>query len=110
MNLWSSELAKLVANAMLAQRVSSITSIGAVCERTGANIDEVAQAVGLDPRLGSRFLKAGMGFGGSCFKKDILSLAYLANSLELPEVGEYWTQVLKINEFQRTRFVAQDPD
>jgi UDPglucose 6-dehydrogenase len=90
---------------MLAQRVSRINSIGAVCERTGANIDEVAQAVGLDPRLGSRFLKAGIGFGGSCFKKDILSLAYMANSLELQEIGEYWMQVLKINEFQRTRFV-----
>lgn len=104
-NLWSSELAKLVANAMLAQRVSSINSISAVCERTGANIDEVAQAVGLDPRVGSRFLKAGIGFGGSCFKKDILNLVYLANSLKLPEVGDYWAQVLKINEFQRTRFV-----
>jgi UDPglucose 6-dehydrogenase len=90
---------------MLAQRISSINSISAICERTGANIDEVAQVVGLDARLGSRFLKAGIGFGGSCFKKDILSLVYLANSLELPEVGEYWTQVVKINEFQRTRFV-----
>ena len=106
-NLWSSELAKLVANAMLAQRISSINTISAVCERTGANIDEVAQTIGLDQRLGSRFLKAGIGFGGSCFKKDILSLVYLANSLELPEVGEYWLQVLKINDFQRVRFVQR---
>ena len=106
-NLWSSELAKLVANGMLAQRISSINTISAVCERTGANIDEVAQTVGLDQRLGSRFLKAGIGFGGSCFKKDILSLVYLATSLELPEVGEYWMQVLKINEFQRVRFVQR---
>lgn len=106
-NLWSSELTKLVANAMLAQRISSINAISAVCERTGANIDEVAQTVGLDQRLGSRFLKAGIGFGGSCFKKDILSLVYLANSLELSEVGEYWMQVLKINEFQRIRFVQR---
>jgi UDPglucose 6-dehydrogenase len=92
---------------MLAQRISSINAISAVCERTGANIDEVARTVGLDQRLGSRFLKAGIGFGGSCFKKDILSLVYLANSLELPEVGEYWMQVLKINEFQRIRFVQR---
>jgi UDPglucose 6-dehydrogenase len=106
-NLWSSELAKLVANAMLAQRISSINTISAVCERTGANIDEVAHTVGLDQRLGSRFLKAGIGFGGSCFKKDILSLVYMAKSLELPEVGEYWLQVLKINEFQRIRFVQR---
>jgi UDPglucose 6-dehydrogenase len=106
-NLWSSELAKLVANAMLAQRISSINTISAVCEHTGANIDEVARTVGLDQRLGPHFLKAGIGFGGSCFKKDILSLVYLANSLELPEVGEYWMQVLKINEFQRIRFVQR---
>lgn len=106
-NLWSSELAKLVANAMLAQRVSSVNTISAVCERTGANIDEITKSIGLDGRLGSKFLKAGIGFGGSCFKKDILSLVYLANSLELPEVGEYWMQVLKINEFQRVRFVKR---
>lgn len=106
-NLWSSELAKLVANAMLAQRISSVNTISAVCERTGANIDEVTQTIGLDGRLGSRFLKAGIGFGGSCFKKDILSLVYLSNFLELPEVGEYWMQVLKINDFQRVRFVKR---
>ena len=106
-NLWSSELTKLAANAMLAQRISSINTISAICERTGANIDEVAHAVGLDPRLGSQFLKAGLGFGGSCFKKDILSLIYLSNSLGLQEVADYWQQVLIINDFQRTRFVNQ---
>lgn len=106
-NLWSSELSKLVANSMLAQRISSINTISAICERTGADIDEVAHSIGLDPRLGPKFLKAGLGFGGSCFKKDILSLIYLAQSLELPEVGEYWQQVLSINEFQRNRFVKR---
>lgn len=104
-NLWSSELSKLVANAMLAQRISSINTISAVCDHTGADIDEVAKAIGLDQRLGGRFLKAGLGFGGSCFKKDILSLVYLARSLHLPEVGEYWMSVLHINDFQRDRFV-----
>lgn len=92
---------------MLAQRISSVNTISAVCERTGANVDEVARVIGLDQRLGSRFLKAGIGFGGSCFKKDILSLIYLANSLELPEVGDYWMQVLNINDFQRVRFVKR---
>jgi UDPglucose 6-dehydrogenase len=106
-NLWSSELAKLVANAMLAQRISSINTISAICERTGADVEELAHTIGLDQRIGSKFLKAGIGFGGSCFKKDILSLIYLANSLELPEVGEYWMQVLKINEMQRVRFVRR---
>jgi UDPglucose 6-dehydrogenase len=106
-NLWSSELAKLVANAMLAQRISSINAISAICERTGADVDEVAHVIGQDQRLGSRFLKAGIGFGGSCFKKDILSLIYLSNCLELPEVGEYWMQVLNINDFQRVRFVRR---
>ena len=104
-NLWSSELTKLAANAMLAQRISSINSISAVCERTGADIDQVSYAIGLDPRLGPKFLKAGLGFGGSCFKKDILSLIYLSSSLDLPEVADYWQQVLLMNEFQRTRFV-----
>lgn len=104
-NLWSSELAKLVANAMLAQRISSINTISAICDQTGADIDEVSKAIGLDQRLGSKFLKAGLGFGGSCFKKDILSLVYLARSLHLPEVGDYWMSVLSINEFQRDRFV-----
>lgn len=104
-NLWSSELAKLVANAMLAQRISSINSISAVCEATGADINELSYAIGLDTRLGAKFLKAGLGFGGSCFKKDILNLVYMAHSLHLPEVGEYWLQVLKINDYQRERFV-----
>lgn len=98
-NLWSSELTKLAANAMLAQRISSINPISAVCERTRANIDEVALAIGLDPRLGPKFLNAGLGFGGSCFKKDILSLIYLSSSLSLPEVADYWQQVLLMNEF-----------
>jgi UDPglucose 6-dehydrogenase len=106
-NLWSSELSKLVANAMLAQRISSINTVSSICERTGADIDEIAKAIGLDPRLGSKFLKAGLGFGGSCFKKDILSLVYLAQSLNLEEVAEYWMQVITINEFQRNRFVKR---
>ena len=106
-NLWSSELAKLVANAMLAQRISSINAVSAICERTGANIDEVAMPIGLDQRLGSQFLKAGIGFGGSCFKKDLLSLVYLASSLELPDVAKYWMGVLRINEMQRVRFVRR---
>ncbi|PSS08983.1 hypothetical protein M430DRAFT_146463 [Amorphotheca resinae ATCC 22711] len=106
-NLWSSELSKLVANAMLAQRISSINSISAICEQTGADVDELAKAIGLDMRLGPKFLKAGLGFGGSCFKKDILSLVYLAQTLHLDEVAEYWTQVLTINEYQRNRFVQR---
>jgi len=106
-NVWSSELAKLVANSMLAQRISSINSISAICERTGANIDEVAKSIGLDTRIGDKFLKAGVGFGGSCFKKDVLSLVYLAESLGLPEVGEYWRQVVSINRYQRDRFVTR---
>jgi len=106
-NLWSSELAKLVANAMLAQRISSINTVSAICEQTGADVDEIAKAIGLDGRLGSKFLKAGLGFGGSCFKKDILSLCYLADTLHLEEVADYWMQVLTINEFQRNRFVKR---
>ncbi|KAG0653062.1 UDP-glucose 6-dehydrogenase 2 [Hyphodiscus hymeniophilus] len=106
-NIWSSELSKLVANSMLAQRISSINSISAICEKTGADIDEVAKSIGLDPRIGNKFLRAGLGFGGSCFKKDILSLVYLAESLGLDEVAEYWQQVVTINEFQRARFVRR---
>lgn len=106
-NVWSSELAKLVANSMLAQRISSINSISAICERTGADVDEVARSVGCDPRIGDRFLKAGIGFGGSCFKKDILSLVYLAESLDLDEVAEYWLQVVKMNEYARERFTRR---
>jgi UDPglucose 6-dehydrogenase len=103
-NVWSSELAKLVANSMLAQRISSINSISAVCEKTGADVDEVSKAVGVDPRIGDKFLRAGIGFGGSCFKKDILNLVYLAESCGLEEVGEYWRQVVKMNDYARDRF------
>ncbi|KAH9213309.1 udp-glucose 6-dehydrogenase [Leptodontidium sp. 2 PMI_412] len=106
-NTWSSELSKLVANAMLAQRISSINSISAICEKTGADITEISQSVGTDPRIGSKFLQAGIGFGGSCFRKDILSLVYLAETLGLEEVAEYWTQVLTINTWQRTRFTRR---
>lgn len=106
-NTWSSELAKLVANSMLAQRISSINSIAAVCEKTGADVDEVAAAIGVDPRIGDKFLKAGIGFGGSCFKKDVLSLVYLAQSLGLDEVAEYWRQVNTMNEYSRDRFAAR---
>ncbi|KAF3398545.1 UDP-glucose 6-dehydrogenase [Penicillium rolfsii] len=103
-NAWSSELAKLVANAMLAQRISSINSISAICEKTGAEVDEVAKAIGMDVRIGPQFLKAGLGFGGSCFRKDIASLAYLAESLGLDDVAHYWRQVNVMNERQRDRF------
>ncbi len=105
-NLWSSELSKLVANAFLAQRVSSINSVSALCEKTDANISEVARAVGLDSRIGAKFLKAGVGFGGSCFKKDILNLVYLCQYYGLPEVADYWESVVKINEYQQDRFIA----
>ena len=104
-NLWSSELSKLVANAMLAQRISSINSVSAICELTGADVDEVARAVGMDSRIGPRFLKASVGFGGSCFKKDILNLVYLCESLGLSEVAEYWEKVIAINSWQKDRFV-----
>lgn len=103
-NVWSSELSKLVANSMLAQRISSINSISAICERTGADVDEIAHSIGLDPRVGPKFLKAGIGFGGSCFRKDISSLIYLSKSLNLPEVADYWQGVLDINMYQRNRF------
>ncbi|KAI1824034.1 nucleotide sugar dehydrogenase [Xylaria intraflava] len=106
-NVWSSELSKLVANAMLAQRISSINSISAICEKTGADVDEVAVSIGRDPRIGGKFLRAGIGFGGSCFKKDVMSLAYLAESLGLGEVSEYWRQVVKLNEYQRERFTQR---
>jgi UDPglucose 6-dehydrogenase len=106
-NLWSSELSKLVANAFLAQRISSINSISALCEATGANVDEVAHAIGRDSRIGPRFLKASVGFGGSCFQKDILNLVYLCEYFGLPEVAAYWDQVIKINEFQKHRFAAK---
>lgn len=106
-NLWSSELSKLVANAFLAQRVSSINSISELCEVTGANIDEVAYAVGQDNRIGSKFMKASVGFGGSCFKKDILNLVYIARSYNLFKVADYWEQVVAINDHQRARFAER---
>lgn len=102
-NLWSSELSKLVANAFLAQRISSINSISALCESTGANIMEVSKAVGTDSRIGKKFLNPGPGFGGSCFKKDILNLVYLCRHYGLYEVGDYWEQVIKINLWQQKR-------
>ena len=102
-NLWSSELSKLTSNAFLAQRISSINSISALCEKTGANIQEVAKAIGADKRIGDKFLEAGPGFGGSCFKKDILNLVYLCEYFDLKEVANYWEGVLKINEWQQNR-------
>ncbi len=102
-NLWSSELSKLTANAFLAQKISSINSISALCEETGADVKEVSKAIGMDKRIGSKFLNSGPGFGGSCFKKDILNLIYLCNYYGLEEVGEYWAKVLKLNEWQQNR-------
>ncbi|NOY59866.1 MAG: nucleotide sugar dehydrogenase [Calditrichaeota bacterium] len=104
-NIWSSELSKLVANAFLAQRISSINSISALCETTEADINEVANAIGKDHRIGSNFLNASVGFGGSCFKKDILNLVYICESYGLTEVARYWENVVKINEYQEDRFV-----
>jgi UDPglucose 6-dehydrogenase len=106
-NLWSSELSKLVANAFLAQRVSSINAIANLCEKTEADVTEVAHAIGLDNRIGSRFLKASVGFGGSCFRKDILNLVYLCEYYNLPEVAAYWEQVVTMNEYQQRRFVSR---
>ncbi len=102
-NLWSSELSKLAANAFLAQRISSINSISAFCEATGADIKEVAKAIGTDKRIGNQFLSAGPGFGGSCFKKDILNLVYLSGYFGLPEVANYWNQVVLLNTWQQDR-------
>lgn len=104
-NLWSSELSKLVANAFLAQRISSINAISALCEKTEADITEVSRAIGMDSRIGSKFLRAGVGFGGSCFRKDILNLVYLCEYYGLKEVAEYWEQVVKMNDYQEKRFV-----
>ena len=103
-NLWSSELSKLTANAFLAQRVSSINAISALCEATGADVDEVARAIGTDSRIGPKFLKASVGFGGSCFQKDILNLVYLCEHFGLPEVAQYWEQVVRMNDYQKERF------
>jgi len=106
-NVWSSELAKLASNAMLAQRISSINSLSALCEKTGADIDELSKAIGMDQRIGPKFLKASVGFGGSCFQKDILNLVYLCKHYGLDEVAEYWHQVIKINDYQKNRFVQK---
>ncbi len=103
-NLWSSELSKLTANAFLAQRISSINALSELCEVTGANIDEVAKAIGMDSRIGPKFLKASVGFGGSCFQKDILNLVYIAKSYGLQEVADYWEQVIILNDHQKRRF------
>ncbi len=106
-NIWSSELAKLASNAFLAQRVSSINSLSALCEKTGANVDELSKAIGMDHRIGSKFLKASVGFGGSCFQKDILNLVYLCKFYGLNEVADYWHQVVKINDYQKERFAQK---
>ena len=106
-NVWSSELAKLASNAMLAQRISSINSLSALCEKTGANIDELSKAIGSDHRIGPYFLKASVGFGGSCFQKDILNLVYLCKYYGLDEVAEFWHQVVKINDYQKERFAQK---
>merc|ERR1711988_1734562 len=103
-DLWSAELSKLTANAFLAQRISSINSISALCEVTGADVGEVAYSIGVDSRIGPKFLKASVGFGGSCFQKDILNLVYLCRSFGLPEVAEYWHQVIVMNDWQKSRF------
>jgi UDPglucose 6-dehydrogenase len=104
-NLWSSELSKLVANAFLAQRISSINAISALCEKTEADVSEVARAIGMDSRVGDKFLRASVGFGGSCFKKDILNLVYLCRFYGLIEVADYWEGVVRINDYQKDRFV-----
>uniref|UniRef100_A0A2K6DLB4 UDP-glucose 6-dehydrogenase n=1 Tax=Macaca nemestrina TaxID=9545 RepID=A0A2K6DLB4_MACNE len=106
-NTWSSELSKLAANAFLAQRISSINSISALCEATGADVEEVATAIGMDQRIGNKFLKASVGFGGSCFQKDVLNLVYLCEALNLPEVARYWQQVIDMNDYQRRRFASR---
>ncbi|CAN1839813.1 UDP-glucose 6-dehydrogenase 4 [Linum perenne] len=104
-NLWSAELSKLAANAFLAQRISSVNAMSALCEATGANVAEVSNAVGKDTRIGPKFLNSSVGFGGSCFQKDILNLVYICECNGLAEVANYWKQVIKINDYQKTRFV-----
>merc|ERR1712153_279807 len=106
-NLWSSELSKLVANAMLAQRVSSMNSISQLCEKTGADVQEVSRAIGADSRIGPKFLGASVGFGGSCFQKDILNLVYICESEGLHEVAKYWQMVVDMNEHQKTAFTSK---
>jgi UDPglucose 6-dehydrogenase len=103
-NVWSSELSKLTANAFLAQRISSINAMSELCEKTGADVNEVARAIGMDSRIGSKFLRASVGFGGSCFQKDILNLVYIAKSYGLNEVADYWEQVIIMNDHQKRRF------
>ncbi|PTN02231.1 UDP-glucose 6-dehydrogenase [Mangrovibacterium marinum] len=105
--LWSSELSKLTANAFLAQRISSINAISALCEQTGADVDEVARAIGMDSRIGAKFLKSSVGFGGSCFQKDILNLVYLCHHFNLPQVADYWEQVVMLNDYQKHRFAKR---
>jgi UDPglucose 6-dehydrogenase len=109
-NVWSSELSKLFSNAMLAQRVSSVNAMSALCEVTGADVDEVAHAAGTDSRIGQKFLKASVGFGGSCFQKDLLNLVYLCDHYGLREAAEYWRQVITINDWQKARFVKRMVD
>lgn len=106
-NLWSSELSKLTANAFLAQRVSSINALSELCEKTGADVNEVAKAIGMDSRIGPKFLKASVGFGGSCFQKDILNLVYIAKAYGLHEVADYWEQVIIMNDHQKRRFAQK---
>ena len=106
-NVWSSELSKLASNAMLAQRISSINSLSALCEKTGASIEEVSKAIGMDHRIGNKFLNVSVGFGGSCFQKDILNLVYICQTYGLDEVAEYWLQVIKINDYQKNRFAKK---
>jgi len=104
-NVWSAELSKLVANAFLAQRISSINSISELCEKTEADVTEVSHTIGMDSRIGSRFLVSSVGFGGSCFKKDILNLVYICRTYGLTEVADYWESVVEMNEYQKRRFV-----
>nr|KYP76412.1 UDP-glucose 6-dehydrogenase [Cajanus cajan] len=104
-NLWSAELSKLAANAFLAQRISSVNAMSALCEATGADVTQVSHATGTDSRIGPKFLNASVGFGGSCFQKDILNLVYICECNALPEVANYWKQVIKVNDYQKTRFV-----
>lgn len=105
-NIWSSELSKLASNAFLAQRISSINALSALCEKVGADVEEVSRNIGLDARIGNKFLKASVGFGGSCFKKDILNLVYICKTYGLDEVADYWLKVVEINEYQKQRFVV----
>merc|ERR1711912_82139 len=105
-NLWSAELSKLTANAFLAQRISSINAISALCEATGADVDEVSHSIGVDSRIGPKFLRASVGFGGSCFQKDILNLVYLCRTYGLTQSADYWEQVIVQNDHQKKRFAT----